>query len=87
MVAITFCVSTSRLADGRVPVAEAGCATELVVKVDTEVTRLASITLLSLDIPLTGTHSGDGVALRLVTETAGLGATAGLATLAAHRTC
>ena len=62
-------------------VAEAWRAAELVVDVDTEVTRFASVALLALDVALASADARHVVARRLVAVAASLGATTRLAAL------
>ena len=61
-VVFTFGVAAAELALGGVAVAEAGCAAELVVGVDEEVTGLASVATLAFDVLLAVAVAGGVVA-------------------------
>ena len=65
-VVFTFGVAAAELALGGVAVAEAGCAAELVVGVDEEVTGLASVATLAFDVLLAVAVAGGVVAARRV---------------------
>ena len=78
---LTFGVPAGGGADGRVAVAEAGCAAEVVLLVDVEEAGLAGVALLALHVRLARTHAVPGVTGGLVAVATSLEAVARFATL------